>query len=261
MKLGICTAPETAASLNGFRFHYVEANVQSFLVPEKPEADFEANLAKTGGLAVRAANCFLPGDLKVTGPKVDETRLVAWAESAFRRAKRTGIRSIVFGSGGARGLPEGFSPDEGRAQFLQALRLVAPAAEANGVTVVLEPLNTGECNFINTVAEGAGYIREVGHPNIRLLADFFHMLRDGEGPEILLETGDLLAHVHLAEKEKRTAPGVAGDDFRPFLYNLAKTGYSGDLSIECGWGDLAAEHAAAYEALEKQVLDAGLKVG
>jgi hypothetical protein len=38
--------------------------------------------------------------------------------------------------------------------------------------------------------------------------------------------------VELAEREQRTLPGVAGDDFRPFLEVLARGGFHGPADIE-----------------------------
>ena len=66
------------------------------------------------------------------------------------------------------------------------------------------------------------------------------MLRENEGPDALVDAGPLLRHVHIAEKDRRTPPGVAGDDFRPYLRALRRAGYAGDISIECRWDDLAA---------------------
>jgi sugar phosphate isomerase/epimerase len=82
------------------------------------------------------------------------------------------------------------------------------------------------------------------------------MLRDGEGPEPIRRNGDLLAHVHVAEREKRTAPGVAGDDLRPYLRALADTGYQGRISIESGWADLAAQLEPALASLRAQSAEA-----
>jgi sugar phosphate isomerase/epimerase len=69
--------------------------------------------------------------------------------------------------------------------------------------VVVEPSNPGECNFINSVREGADIVRAIDAPAIRLLADLFHMARAEETPADLAAVCDLLAHVHIAERESR----------------------------------------------------------
>lgn len=77
---------------------------------------------------------------------------------------------MVFGSGGSHKIPEGFNPDTARTQFISLLGKLGPVAQKYDVVIVLEPLNSGETNFINSVGEGGSIVREVNHPNIRLLA-------------------------------------------------------------------------------------------
>jgi sugar phosphate isomerase/epimerase len=61
------------------------------------------------------------------------------------------------------------------------------------------------------------------------------MMRENEGPEALIEARSYLVHCHIAELKDRTAPGMAGDDFRPYLDALKKIGYQGGISIEGSW--------------------------
>ena len=95
-------------------------------------------------LPVAAANGFLPGSLKSTGPEANHEGVLAFAETAFKRASRVGIRHIVFGSSGSRRVPDGFDHGKAQLQFVALLARMAPLAKANDVTVVVEPLNTGE---------------------------------------------------------------------------------------------------------------------
>ena len=246
--VGICTGYANAAALKAAGADFVEENVQNFLQPEQP--DFSVTPAD---LPVRTANCFLPGALKCVGPVVDQARLERYAASAFQRARQFGIEIIVFGSGGARQIPDGFSKTKAEEQFVALLRAFGPLAAQQGITVVVEPLNRAECNFINSVPEAAALAAACNHPNICVLADFYHMLRDDQSPDDICRHGGLLRHVHIAEKAKRTAPGVAGDDFRPFLKALQQVHYRGAISIEAGWGDLPAEAGRAVAELRRQI--------
>jgi len=114
MEIGICVHPAKAAGLPGDAFDFIEVFVQNFLVPEKDEAEFKPNLdaARSAIKPVTSANGFLPTDLKCVGPDVDEARLMRYAETAFRRAEQVGIKIIVFGSGGARTVPEGYPMEQ-----------------------------------------------------------------------------------------------------------------------------------------------------
>ena len=119
-------------------------------------------------------------------------RIVAYAESAFQRAKEVGIRTIVFGSGGSRALVENFDKGRAEKQFVDVLKAIAPLAANYAVQIVIEPLNRGECNFINSLAEGAAAVRGCGHHSVLLLADIYHMLREDEDPQEILRFGELL---------------------------------------------------------------------
>ena len=258
MKIGICAHPSDVTEITEPPFDYLEGNVQGFLVPEKSDEEFSPFAQASGG-ALRpliAANCFLPADLKVSGPSVDCERLGRYADNAFRRAASIGMATIVFGSGGARQLPGGWSASEGFEQYVAALRLCGPLAEKHGVTLVVEPLNRGECNLVNTVDEGAEAVRRCGHPNIRLLVDIFHMLRNGEAPESISRHADVITHAHVAENEDRAQPGVHGEDFRPFLRALRKAESCRHLTIECNWTAGMREGVrAAVQALRRQLDD------
>jgi sugar phosphate isomerase/epimerase len=255
MRIGCCTGSNSNATiLSTSPLAYIEENVQSFLVPLQGDDVFSAKLetAQAAGRPIEAACCFLPGNLPCVGPAVDQPAILAYAATAFHRAAQTGIQRIVFGSGGARRIPEGFSRIAARAQFTALLHQLAPLARRNRLQVVIEPLNPGECNFITTVREGAEIVREVADPSIRLLADLYHMARADETPDDLAAVVDLIEHVHVAEKADRTAPGVAGDDFVPFLAVLRAAGYDQRISLECGRLDLARELVPAVTELSRQ---------
>lgn len=237
MPLGVCAGLGQAQALKQAGADFVEDGVQRLLVPQQPDEAFAPLLAQAQAspLPVPACNGFLPGSLRVTGPAAGHDAIVRYAETAFRRAQQAGVKVIVFGSGGARQVPDGFAPAAATEQFVALLKQLGPLAGAHEVTVVVEPLRRHECNFVNTVRDGAAVVQAVDHPNIRLLADLYHMLQNGETPDDLQAVVPLLAHTHVAEKANRTAPGVAGDDFRPFLRVLRAAGYRGRMSIEGKW--------------------------
>lgn len=253
--IGVCTSLANAGIAKSAGCDYIEEGVRSFLVPDRPDPEFQVkfDLLQGSPLPVRACNGFLPETLKAVGPAARPDEILAFAETAFRRAREAGVRFIVFGSSGSRAIPEGFDRAEARAQFVRLLKRMGPLAREYCVVVALEPLRRAECNFINTVAEGAAIVREVGHPAIRLLADIYHMLCEDEGPASIVAAGPLLVHCHIAEEEGRTPPGVHGEDFTAYLEALRRIGYAGAISFEGRFTDLAAELPAAVRTLEAQI--------
>lgn len=253
-KIGICTGVDNYAVVQHAGYTFLEEGVRGFLVPAEPDPVFAPILekAKKSPLPVSACNSFLPGNMKSVGPNPANDEILRFAETAFKRARLAGVKIIVFGSGGSRSIPEGFSKEEATSQFVELCKKLAPLAATQGVVVVVEPLNRNECNFINSVAEGGKIVKAVNHRNIRLLADIYHMKMDGEGPENIIQYGKLLRHVHIAEKEGRSAPGTHGEDFTAYFDALKQIGYKGAISIECKWEDMKKQAPVAFQTIIEQ---------
>jgi len=180
-----------------------------------------------GPLGIEAFNGFIPPHHRITGPNVDLPKLLNYASTALKRCKQIGGKVVVLGSGGARSVPEGFSMDTAREQFIQFGTELGPIAEAAGITIAIEPLNQREDNLINSVGQGAAIMDEIAHPSIRLLADLYHIAEDKESLENTANAGARLAHTHLADLG-RVAPGCAPDgeeDFLGFFRALRTAGY------------------------------------
>lgn len=256
-QIGVCRSLADQKILEAGGCTYVEESVRGFLIPEEPDEKFQAKLLelKSSRLPVRACNGFLPGQLKTVGPEAKHAEILVYAEKAFQRAASAGIETIVWGSGESRKIPDGFSRATAEEQFSDLAGKVASLAGRYGVVIALEPLNSGETNFINSLKEGTAVVEAVGHPSFKLLADIYHMLREGETPDAIETYGRHLRHCHIAEKDQRTPPGTAGDDFRPFLRALKKIGYRGGISIECRWESLEKQLPAAVDFLKKQIAE------
>lgn len=254
--MGIAAPLEKAAALKADGAGFLTESVGNFLVPDRPEAEFEKNLVKLAAspLPILACNGFIrPANLHCTGPEANHDLVCEWAETTFRRMKKAGGKLIVFGSAGSRKLPNGWPKEKADEQFVALLKRLGPLAEAHGITVTVEQLRAEECNYINRIGEGAALIRAAGHPNIRLLADLYHMACAGDTPADLKAAMDVVVHVEIAEKAGRTLPGVQGDDFRPYFRVLKEAGYQGAVSIEGKSKD--DQIKAAFAEIAKQAAD------
>lgn len=122
--------------------------------------------------------------------------------------------------------------DSRRAAALSCLKEVCLAAETAGVIILLEPLNRYECDYINTIQDGLGVLDEIGAPNLKLLADTFHMnIEEADIAASLRQAGSQLGHVHLVDSNRR-APGYGHLDIRGTLQELRRMNYQGYLSFE-----------------------------
>lgn len=254
-RIGISTSITNNKILEAAGYSFVEEYVRGFLVPTESESVFGQKLAllKTSKLPVEACNSFLPGNMKCVGPAPAHEEILKFGETSFRRAKLAGIKTIVFGSGGARTIPEGFSGEEAKQQFISLCKQLAPVANKYNVVISLEPLNTRECNFINSLAEGAEIVKAVNHESFRLLADVYHMLMENERPSEIIKYGDLIYHTHIAEKTGRSAPGVHNEDFTPYFRALKQANYQGRMAIECSWNNIEEQASGALSAMRSQI--------
>ena len=254
-RIGISTSITNSGILASAGYSFVEENVRGFLVPSEPDSIFEQKLAllKESKLPVETCNSFLPGNLKCVGPDPLHDDIIKFGETAFRRAHMAGVKTIVFGSSAARAIPDGFSRDEAKKQFISLCSNLAPIAKKYDVVISLEPLTTKECNFVNSVAEGGEIVESVNHENFRLLADIYHMLMENETPSNIIKYGHLLYHTHIAEKTGRTAPGVNNEDFKPYFKALKDAKYEGRMAIECSWKNLGEQAANALFFMRSQI--------
>jgi sugar phosphate isomerase/epimerase len=253
-EIGIAHSLDQDSLLYASGYWYVVENVQDLFSPVKvTDEQFEKNLARIhkAKLKIYAVNVFIPGELKLVGPDVDEAKILLYCERVFQRCQSADIKMIVWGSGGARKIPDGFDRSKAKEQFIAIAKKVAAMAARFNVMLALENLNSSETNFINTVAEALTLVKAVDHANFKLCADIYHMLRENESPAIIEQAGKHLIHVDIAEKNNRNAP--TSEDFTPYLRALKKINYKGKIIIEGRWENLEKQAAASFVFLQKQI--------
>ena len=115
---------------------------------------------------------------------------------------------------------------------VKGLRAAAARAQKRSVCLCLEPLNRFETYFLNTLADAARLLRDVGAPNVRIHFDTFHSNIEEQHPaEALRAVAEDLGHVHLSEND-RGIPGTGHVDWKGILKVLKATVYDGWLTIE-----------------------------
>ncbi len=241
MKFGACGGADVAAVAAAAGYDFIEGSVGGLLCPLASEAEFRDRLAAVQALPLPcpALNCLVPADLRIVGPERDPGRLAEYVATACRRAREAEVGVLVFGSGGARRIPEGFPREEAWGHLIEFGAVLAEQAGKNGVTIAVEPLNRKECNVLNTVGECADLVRAVAHPAFRLLVDGYHWALDHDSAEAVAKNGDLLAHAHVATVPGRLAPGAEDCDLGAFFGALAAAHYDGRVSIEGNLQDAA----------------------
>jgi D-psicose/D-tagatose/L-ribulose 3-epimerase len=93
-------------------------------------------------------------------------------------------------------------------------------------------------------------VRQVDRPHIKLLVDYYHMTLEDESPDILLEAGLEVRHIHFARVEGRSFPAEIEIGYLPFFANLRTIGYDGRVSVEAYTADFASDAPHALAVLK-----------
>ena len=109
---------------------------------------------------------------------------------------------------------------------------MADAARARGITLSIEVLQRFECYVLNTTADGARFVKDVGADNLGMLYDTFHAnIEDPNiGPTLSKHAG-AINHVHLSENHRGTL-GTGMIRWDETFAALRDIGYGGHLVIE-----------------------------
>jgi D-psicose/D-tagatose/L-ribulose 3-epimerase len=114
----------------------------------------------------------------------------------------------------------------------EGLSEAAEYAERAGVTLAIEYLNRFEIYLVNCAADAARLVRDVDHPNFKMMYDTFHANIEEKNIGGALEASkDVLVHVHVSENDRST-PGKGGVNWKETWEGLKGIDYKGMLVIE-----------------------------
>jgi hydroxypyruvate isomerase len=118
---------------------------------------------------------------------------------------------------------------------VEALKRGAEMAEKHGVRLLLENIDQEENPeyFLTSVAEGFEIVREVNHPRVRFLYDFYHeQIAEGNLIAKLEKNIDLVGLLHVADVPGRHEPGSGEIAYGNIYRKLAELRYCGYVAME-----------------------------
>jgi len=170
-----------------------------------------------------------------TGALVDPANTQAWiggVGESFEKAKEMRAPTLIVTTGDEMPIPR----EEQHNAIIAGLKGIAPIAEANGINVVLEPLNILVDHagyYLSTSAEGFDIVRAVGSPRVKLLFDIYHQqITEGNLIQNITRNIDLIGHFHVADVPGRHEPGTGEIDYKNVFAAIAKTNYDGFIGLE-----------------------------
>lgn len=206
MKLGICSSLEKAEVCILAGADFIEVNNSA--IAKLSDGDFEKvlELSRKYPGKMLASNALIPSHVRLTGDAVNYGQIKEFCEMSFERLARLGVKILVFGSGGAKQVPEGFSFETAMEQLAKCVRIFGEVAKKHEQIVVIEPLRYSECNIINLVSESKRLADLSGLDNVKAHVDFFHLMQNGETLTEIQKYAADLGHVHVASPILRTIP-------------------------------------------------------
>lgn len=252
MKIGICTSLDNLEKVAKMGFDYIELAVSGIASMDSGEFSSTIHKMENAAIPCEALNILFPGNIRLTGPEVDMENIKKYLDNALARVSQLGGKVVVFGSGGPRRIPEDWDREKAWEQLKDVAKITGDIAGKYDIIIAMEPLNKGETNILNSVSEGFRFVQEVAHPNVKLLADFYHMRKENEDLSVIESVASQLVHLHIAKGSDRAFPKDLSEDlYEEFFNTLRQVGYDGRCSIEGRTDDIEEDGPAALDLLRK----------
>jgi hydroxypyruvate isomerase len=169
------------------------------------------------------------GLLSLPGREADFAQSIA---DALEAAKLFGTQRLNAIAGV---LPPGVTREAAEPTAIDNLRRAAPLAEAAGVLLLVENINTVDMPgyFADTAERAAALVQAVDRPSVRFQLDQYHVGMMGGNPlDAFKRYGKLVEHVQIADVPGRHEPGTGQQPIREFLAALDTAGYAGAVGLE-----------------------------
>lgn len=141
---------------------------------------------------------------------------------------------VIFGSPNQRSVPDGTDSTVVRQNAVGTFsdERLLERLEETGVTLCMEPISPAYTDFVTTTTEALDFVEDVGHPNVGVALDGFHLARESRAAtECIRDAAESLTHFH---SDGDTGRGAAEGslEYGPILDALEDVDYDGYLSLE-----------------------------
>ncbi len=233
LKIGVCASSRDLNKDVQYGFDYLEPGAAE--IADMSKDAFEAFKAQVLASPIRCETCnSFVRKLRVVGNDVHEDELKVYLTSTLDRCRQLGGKIVVWGSAGSRNVPDGYSRDLAWRQIKRFLQLAGDTARPNGIVIAIEPLRRQESNIINSGREALELVRDTGHPNVKMIIDYYHLRVENEDPQIVWTARNEIVHFHFANPNGRVWPRSLDEDseYPRFFQMVKKINYQGRISIE-----------------------------
>ena len=175
-------------------------------------------------------------------------------ETHLPRAAAEGVPNVICFFGNRRGMEDRI----GIENSIRCLRECAPVAEAEGVTILVEVLNSKPGGHVDYIGDHMAYalevMRAVASPQVRILYDIYHMqIMEGDIIRTLTDAREWIGHYHTGGVPGRAEIDETQELHYPAIVRaIRETGFTGFMAHEFipRSDDPLASLAAAVELCE-----------
>jgi len=131
--------------------------------------------------------------------------------------------------------PNRLDPNDAREIFIGNLQYAAPRLAAEGIKLLIEPINTRDIPgfLLNHTQQAADIIKAVGSDNLFLQYDIYHMqIMEGDLAPTIEKHLARIPHMQLADTPGRNEPGTGEINYDFLLPHLDRLGYKGWIGCE-----------------------------
>ncbi|MBI4557812.1 MAG: TIM barrel protein [Candidatus Hydrogenedentes bacterium] len=165
----------------------------------------------------------------------DHDQLVAMFKERIGVAKTLGCRRLVGLTGNERA---DASREEQTAAVIACLKRLAPIADENDVTLVVEALNPlvdHKGYFLTRSDQTMEILQAVNSPRVKMLFDIYHQqITEGNVIRNLTQNIDYIGHFHVADNPGRHEPGTGELNYANIFKAIAETKFEGFVAMEFG---------------------------
>ena len=155
-------------------------------------------------------------------------------EEHIPRAAREGVPNVICFFGNRRGMPDAPAIENS----IRCLRECAPIAETEGVTILVEALNSKPGGHVDYIGDHMSYaleiIRAVASPRVRILYDIHHMqIMEGDIIRTLTDARDWIGHYHTGGVPGRAEIDESQElNYPAIVRAIRDTGFTGYMAHE-----------------------------
>ena len=194
------------------------------------EAEFRAANAKRRSLGINVDA--MAGLTKGVADPANRDTFLAELKSLIPTAHKLDCPAIIVLSGDR---VEGVSHDAQHKACVDALKRGGDLAARHNITLLLENIDPQENPkyFLTSVAEGFEIVREVNHPKVQFLYDFYHeQISEGNLIQKLEKNIDHVGLVHVADVPGRHEPGTGEINYANIYRKLMDLKYNRYVAME-----------------------------